>query len=132
MHFDPKVRMDCPLDAAMSVIEGRWKTVILCRMAMEGRPVRFKEFMEGIEGISSRMLVRQLREMEEDRLVTREVFPEVPPRVEYSLTPRARSLLPILRQLAEWGRENMFNSSVDISALLEERQPQASESECKA
>ncbi len=117
MHFDPKVRMDCPLDAAMSIIEGRWKTVILCRLANEGGPLRFKDLMEGIEGISSRMLVRQLREMEADRLIDREVFPEVPPRVEYSLTPRAMSLMPILVDLAKWGMENMFNNVVDISAL---------------
>ena len=104
-------RMNCSLDAAMSVIEGKWKTVILCRMMREGRPLRFKELME-VEGISSRILTKQLREMEADGLVVKKTYRESPPRTEYSLTARAESLAPILRELAQWGMDNMFGNRV--------------------
>ena len=115
MNKEDCVRMDCPLDAVMSLIEGRWKTVILCRMAHEGKPQRFKDFLNGIDGISSRMLSKQLREMEEDRLIVRTVYPEVPARVEYTLAERAKSLLPLLAPLAQWGLDNLFTNHVEFS-----------------
>ena len=104
-------RMDCPLDAAMSMIEGKWKTVIICRMAREGRPLRFKELME-VDGISARILTKQLGEMEADGLVVKRTYREVPPRTEYTLTAKAESLAPILKALAEWGMDNMFQNRV--------------------
>ncbi len=79
---------------------------------MEGRPIRFNELSNGIEGISSRILSKQLKEMENDGLIKREVFAEVPARVEYSFTQKAESLMPILKSLAEWGRDNMFSQRV--------------------
>ncbi|MBR7124875.1 MAG: helix-turn-helix transcriptional regulator [Candidatus Methanomethylophilaceae archaeon] len=108
----PCPRMDCAVDAAMSVFEGRWKSVILCRMMREDRPLRFKELAEGIDGISARILTKQLKEMESDHLIVRREYAESPPRVEYSLTERGRSLGPILKAIAEWGRENMFLNRV--------------------
>ena len=108
----PCPRMDCAVDAAMSVFEGRWKSVILCRMMREDRPLRFKELAEGIDGISARILTKQLKEMESDYLIVRREYAESPPRVEYSLTERGRSLGPILKAIAEWGRENMFLNRV--------------------
>ena len=111
MKSQPAPRMNCPLDAAMSMIEGKWKTVILCRMMIEGRPLRFKELME-VEGISARILTKQLREMEADGLVVKRSYPEVPPRTEYTLTAKAESLAPILKALAEWGMDNMFQNRV--------------------
>ena len=111
MKSQPVPRMNCPLDAAMSMIEGKWKTVILCRMMIEGRPLRFKELME-VEGISARILTKQLREMEADGLVVKRSYPEVPPRTEYTLTAKAESLAPILKALAEWGMDNMFQNRV--------------------
>ena len=110
-------RMDCPLDAAMSMIEGKWKTVILCRMMIEGRPLRFKELME-VEGISARILTKQLREMEADGLVVKRSYPEVPPRTEYTLTAKAESLAPILKALAEWGMDNMFQNRVAFDSSV--------------
>jgi DNA-binding HxlR family transcriptional regulator len=109
--------MNCPLDAAMSMIEGKWKTVILCRMMIEGRPLRFKELME-VEGISARILTKQLREMEADGLVVKKSYPEVPPRTEYSLTAKAESLAPILKALAEWGMDNMFQNRVAFDSSV--------------
>ena len=108
----PCPRMDCAVDAAMSVFEGRWKSVILCRMMREDRPLRFKELAEGIDGISARILTKQLKEMESDHLIVRREYAESPPRVEYSLTERGSSLGPILKAIAEWGRENMFLNRV--------------------
>ena len=108
----PCPRMDCAVDAAMSVFEGRWKSVILCRMMREDRPLRFKELAEGIDGISARILTKQLKEMESDHLIARKEYADSPPRVEYSLTDRGRSLGPILKAIAEWGRENMFLNRV--------------------
>ena len=108
----PCPRMDCAVDAAMSVFEGRWKSVILCRMMREDRPLRFKELAEGIDGISARILTKQLKEMESDHLIVRREYAESPPRVEYSLTERGRALGPILKAIAEWGRENMFLNRV--------------------
>ena len=104
-------RMDCPLDAAMSMIEGKWKTVIICRMAREGKPLRFKELME-VEGISARILTKQLKEMEDDGLVVKRIYREVPPRTEYQLTAKGESLIPILKQLMQWGLDNMFSNRV--------------------
>ncbi len=118
----PSPRMDCAVDAAMSVFEGRWKPVILCRMLTEDRPLRFKELSEGIQGISARILTKQLKEMEADFLIIRKEYVESPPRVEYSLTERGRSLGPVLMTIAEWGRENMFLNRVtfdDVDALPE-------------
>lgn len=111
MKSQPVPRMNCPLDAAMSMIEGKWKTVILCRMMIESRPLRFKELME-VEGISARILTKQLREMEADGLVVKRSYPEVPPRTEYALTAKAESLAPILQALAQWGMDNMFQNRV--------------------
>ncbi|MGN1045040.1 MAG: winged helix-turn-helix transcriptional regulator [Candidatus Methanomethylophilaceae archaeon] len=108
----PVPRMNCAIDAAMSVIEGKWKAVILCRMVIEDRPLRFKELAEGIEGISARILTKQLKEMEQNHLIVRMEYAEMPPRVEYGLTDRGRSLAPVLKALADWGRENMFHNRV--------------------
>ncbi len=110
-------RMNCPLDAAMSMIEGKWKTVSLCRMMIEGRPLRFKELME-VEGISARILTKQLREMEADGLIVKRSYQEVPPRTEYSLTAKAESLGPILKQLAQWGMDNMFQNRVTFDTSV--------------
>ena len=117
MKSQPTPRMNCPLDAAMSMIEGTWTTVILCRMMIEGRPLRFKELME-VEGISARILTKQLREMEADGLVVKKSYPEVPPRTEYTLTAKAESLGPILQQLAQWGMDNMFHNRVTFDSSV--------------
>lgn len=118
MNIMPKPRMDCPLDAAMSIIEGRWKTVILCKLGTEKRPLRFKELME-IDGISARILTKQLKEMEADGLIRKSEYCDNPVRYEYYMTAKAESLGPILIQLAEWGRDNMFSRRVIFDASVE-------------
>jgi DNA-binding HxlR family transcriptional regulator len=106
-----KPRADCAIDATMSVIEGRWKTVIMCKLSMNG-PMRFNKLVKEIDGISPRILTKQLKEMEADGIVRRESYPEIPPRVEYSLTDKGRSLGPILVAMASWGLKNMFCNRV--------------------
>lgn len=94
----------CGLDAAMDVVSGKWKSLILWELDMHGVR-RFGELRRALPGVSEKMLIQHLREMEEDELVHREVYREVPPRVEYSLTEHGRSLIKALRPLGAWGRE---------------------------
>ncbi len=93
---------ECPTEATLAVIGGRWKVPILWNLHDQMR--RFGELSRLLPGVSQKMLTQQLRELEADGLVHRKVFPEVPPRVEYSLTPLGRSLEPVLRSLTEWGQ----------------------------
>lgn len=108
-------RYDCALDAAMSVIEGRWKTVIICKLARNGAPMRYNQLMGSIEGISPRIFTLQLKEMESDGIVVRNVISLRPKSVEYSLSEKGMSLIPVLLQLADWGLKNMFPNLVEFS-----------------
>ncbi len=105
-------RTDCAIDAAMSVIEGRWKTVIICILAKNGAPMRFNQLIGRIDGISPRIFTLQLKELESDGIILRDVRSTSPKCVEYSLTEKGKSLLPILAQLAEWGLQHMFSNMV--------------------
>ncbi|MFC7817938.1 MULTISPECIES: winged helix-turn-helix transcriptional regulator [unclassified Streptomyces] len=96
----------CGIDAAMDVVNGKWKSLILWELHHHGTR-RFAELRRGLPGVSEKMLVQHLREMEEDGLVHREVYPEVPPRVEYSLTEHGVSLNAALASLGQWGTERM-------------------------
>ncbi len=91
----------CPVERAIDIIGGRWKAVILfCLME---KTCRFGELRRLITGVTQQMLTQQLRELETDGIVHREVYRQVPPRVEYSLTERGRTLSPILTALCDWG-----------------------------
>lgn len=96
------IRYDCCLDAAMSVIEGRWKGTILCMLAMEG-PLRFSELLRRIGEVSSRILSKQLKELESDGMITRTVGTDRKLKVTYGLTEKGASIMPVLKELAEWG-----------------------------
>ncbi len=91
----------CPVEATLDLIGGKYKTLILWHLA--GGPQRFSQLQRLILRATPKMLTQQLRELEEDGLIHREVFPVVPPRVEYSLTARGESLLPILHAMRDWG-----------------------------
>ena len=95
----------CGLDAAVDVIGGKWKALILWELHTGVR--RFGELRRALEGISEKMLIQQLRELEADGLVHREVYREVPPRVEYSLTELGESLNEALKPLGDWGEAHM-------------------------
>ncbi len=92
----------CPLTYAMKVIGGKWKPILLFRLSQGIN--RFGVLSRSIEGISKNMLTQQLRQMESNKIINRKIYAEIPPRVEYSLTKKGKSLLPIFKSLAEWGK----------------------------
>ena len=92
---------DCPAELALQVMRGRWKVLILRELADGTR--RFSALRRSLEGISEKVLASQLRELEQAGVVHREVYPEVPPRVEYSLTEKGTDLIPVLEGLHAWG-----------------------------
>ncbi|MGV4984749.1 winged helix-turn-helix transcriptional regulator [Streptomyces sp. NPDC001709] len=98
----------CGVDAAMDVIGGKWKGLVL--WALHERPHRFGELRRALPGVSEKVLAAQLRELEADGIVHREEYDEVPPRVEYSLTERGALLNEALAPLGEWGREHVLGA----------------------
>jgi DNA-binding HxlR family transcriptional regulator len=97
-------RFNCPVEATLDVIGGKWKVLILFWLKEE--TLRFSQLRRKIPRVSERMLTQQLRELELQGVVHREVYPEVPPRVEYSLTEYGRTLLPLTALMCEWGKEH--------------------------
>lgn len=95
---------NCEKELTLSIIGGKWKMLVLWHLGKEGTK-RFGELKSLMPGITQRMLVNQLRELEDHLIVHREVYPVVPPKVEYSLTKQGRSLIPILDSMYEWGKE---------------------------
>lgn len=100
---DPVLRaMDvCPVEVAIAVLGGSWKMTIVKHLT--GATLRFGELARAVGDVSARMLTRQLRELETDGIVHREVYAEVPPRVEYSLTELGATLAPLVAMLDDWG-----------------------------
>ena len=94
---------ECPVATTVQLIGSKWKLLILRNLLM--RPWRFNELKKSLEGISQKVLTDSLRAMEKDGIITRTVYPEVPPRVEYSLTELGQSLKPILDAMQCWGEE---------------------------
>lgn len=102
----PKKRIYvCSLEAAMDVIGGKWKPHILWKI--KDAPLRFGAIQEKLPAISSKMLTRQLRALERDRLISRTEFPGMPPRVEYALTDRGQTVIPVLSSLKDWADEEL-------------------------
>jgi DNA-binding HxlR family transcriptional regulator len=96
-----KKNVSCPAETTLGVIEGRWKLLIL-RELLCGVS-RFGELRRRLNGISEKMLAQHLRELESDGIIARKIYPEVPPKVEYSLTASGKTLKPIIDGLHEWG-----------------------------
>lgn len=92
---------ECPLSRAMRLIGGKWKMQILCSLHNNG-PTRYNRLKRTLDGVSNTVLAAALRELEADGLVVRREYLEVPVRVEYEITPRARPLIPILDDLGRW------------------------------
>ncbi|HLZ67443.1 MAG TPA: helix-turn-helix domain-containing protein [Aliidongia sp.] len=95
----------CSVEATLSLIDGKWKGVILFHL-LDGT-LRFNEIRRRVPGVTQRMLTTQLRELEADGLIEREVYPQVPPKVEYSLSPLGWTLEPVLVALKIWGDANL-------------------------
>ncbi len=92
----------CPVEAALDLIDGKWKGVILYHLG-DGT-LRFNELGRKLGTITQRMLTKQLRELEESGLITRKVYAQVPPRVDYALSPEGESMRPIIEALKDWGQ----------------------------
>ena len=93
----------CPVATTVALIGSKWKILIIRNLLM--RPWRFNELRRDLEGVSQKVLTDSLRAMEEDGIIIRTVFPEVPPRVEYSLSELGESMRPVMDALAAWGTE---------------------------
>lgn len=105
-HTTYQSNQGCPVEATLEVIGGKWKGVILYHLLE--KPYRFGELKRTMPGITQRMLTKQLRELEADGIVHREVFTQVPPKVEYSLTESGESLRQLILDMRDWGRRH-FN-----------------------
>ncbi|MFY0601462.1 MAG: helix-turn-helix transcriptional regulator [Cyclobacteriaceae bacterium] len=108
MRKNTNIILECPVTATMTLIGGKWKPVII--YALSGKTRRFGEIAARVPGISRKVLSEQLKQLEEDGLVSRKQFNEIPPRVEYTLTPLGDSLQSILLSLADWGIKNVISA----------------------
>lgn len=93
----------CPIEKTLRMIVGKWKTILLWHLGSEKK--RYGELKKLIPDISEKMLIQSLRELERDELVVRRVYPEIPPKVEYSLSKRGKSLSPLICALNTWGKK---------------------------
>ena len=100
---------DCPVATTVQLIGNKWKLLILRNLLV--RPWRFNELMKSLEGISQKVLTDSLRSMESDGIITRTVYPEVPPRVEYALSELGESMRPILDAMQAWGEGYKQNNA---------------------
>lgn len=98
-----EVEFRCYFQLAMMIIGGKWKPKVLFHLA-QNDVVRFGELRRGVIGITEKMLIQSLKEMEKDGLVNRKVYRQVPPKVEYSLTALGKSFIPVLNAMFEWGK----------------------------
>jgi DNA-binding HxlR family transcriptional regulator len=99
----------CPVEVTLEVIGGKWKAVILWHLTF--KTLRFSQLQRRLSGVTQKMLTQQLRELERDQLIHRQVFAEVPPRVEYSLTDTGRTLQPLLQQMRDWGNGHLLRTA---------------------
>ena len=100
----------CPVATTVSLIGSKWKLLIIRNL--RSRPWRFNELKRDLDGISQKVLTDSLRSMEEDGIITRTVYPEVPPRVEYALSPLGESMGPIMDALADWGTQKKLQQVI--------------------
>jgi DNA-binding HxlR family transcriptional regulator len=111
-----KRNYQCHVELTLDIIGGKWKPVILFHIGKKG-VIRYGQLKKEIPNINERMLTRQLRELEADKLIHREVYKQVPPKVEYSLTSMGKTLTPILSELGDWGVT--YNKKFKIANLEE-------------
>jgi DNA-binding HxlR family transcriptional regulator len=113
-----RIASKCPIEELLVLIGGRWKPVILWWLMDSEKPIRFKVLRENIPRISQKILTQQLRELERDGFVKREMFPEMPVRVEYSLTPFGKKIRPLLREMHSWARKHLTLEVLGLSESL--------------
>jgi DNA-binding HxlR family transcriptional regulator len=106
MRNFPTDKYTCPVEYTQKIVGGKWKPVILWYLSNDS-PKRYGELKKILVSISHKMLSQQLKELETDNLIHREEYRQIPPKVEYSITDKGRTLLPILKLMHHWGLENM-------------------------
>jgi len=109
--MDEKKEYRCTVGVTLDIIGGKWKAVILWHLSH--KTLRFSQLQRRLPGVTQKMLTQQLRELERDGMVHRQVYAEVPPRVEYSLTDEGVTLKPILTQMCEWGKSYLGRREED-------------------
>jgi len=113
----------CPVEATLELIGGKYKTLILWHLS-EGK-LRFSQLQKLISGATAKMLTQQLRELEAEKLVHREVYPVIPPKVEYSLTDLGCSLMPVLMAMRDWGAGYLRKKDVEPCCFMMDKSPAA-------
>ncbi|QDP39302.1 winged helix-turn-helix transcriptional regulator [Radiobacillus deserti] len=103
-----KAPEECRVEDALNILVGKWKPIILLHLLQNGTK-RFSELKRSMPGITQKMLTKQLRELEEEDIIERVVYPQVPPKVEYSISDYGRSLEPILEAMHEWGKNHTMH-----------------------
>lgn len=119
--MDRQKKFTCPMQYTLSIMGGKWKLLILWQLAAGGVS-RYGEVKRGVAGITHKMLSQQLKELEADGLIHREEYHQIPPKVEYSLTEKGVSLIPVLRTMCDWGRDHM--GATRNSCALREAAPE--------
>ena len=112
---------ECPVSATLELIGGKYKALILWHLS-EGT-LRYSELRSRISGATAKMLTQQLRELEQDDLIHREVYPVVPPKVEYSLTALGKSLLPVLVTMRDWGADYLKSKNLQSCCFMMKQDP---------
>ncbi len=116
----------CPVEATLRLIGGKYKALILWHLS--GSTLRFSELRKKISNATAKMLTQQLRELEDENLIHRQVYPVVPPRVEYSLTELGKSLMPVLTTMRDWGAQYMRSQNLQSNCFMMQGDPCCSES----
>ncbi|UQZ90324.1 transcriptional regulator [Deltaproteobacteria bacterium Smac51] len=107
---------NCPVEASINLIGGKYKALILWKLT--GSTLRFSQLRKEVPSATAKMLTQQLRELEADGLVRREVFPVVPPKVEYSLTALGRSIRPVLEAMYAWGTGYLNQQGLEVNCSM--------------
>lgn len=113
----PCAELHCPVEATLGMIGGKYKTLILWKLI--SGPMRFSELRRAVPAATPKMLTQQLRELEGDGLVHREIFPVIPPRVEYSLTEFGRTIRPVLESMYDWGSRYLERKGLTANCSME-------------
>ena len=116
-----KAITDCPVETTLDLIGGKYKALILWHLSE--KKLRFSELRKLVSNATAKMLTQQLRELEASALIHREVFPIIPPKVEYSLTDLGKSLLPVLVAMRDWGADYLRTKNIDTCCFMMRNDP---------
>lgn len=112
---------NCPVESTLELIGGKYKALILWHLS--DRTLRFSQLRKFISGATAKMLTQQLRELEAQKLIHREVYPIIPPKVEYSLTDLGRSLMPVLVAMRDWGSTYLRSKNLEANCFMMGQDP---------